>query len=767
MTRLKLIIILFIAVAFVCKDSISQDNRRIIDSLLLQIKNVPENEQINIYNNLSKLYWDYSLDSSLFYANEALNLSHIIKDKKGLSDSYNRIGNVYFYKDKYEKAIEFYQKSIAIRKEINDKAGVAIIYKNIAEIYTRQADYKTANELYQKAIEISKEIEDKVNIASYNRSVGANYLLMDDYKKALVHYLISLKIVKELNNQEDIARLYNTIGNIYKSITSYDIALKYFVDALEIFKKSNNSAGISAMYNNIGIIYLNVRDYNKALEYFQESLDIEINLKDETRQSAAYNNIGTVYDELKNKSKALEYYNKSLELVKKYNNEEGISTAHNNIGLIYLDLGEFEKAFQYISKSLEINIKRNSNYDIANNYNNLAKLYMRQKKYTEAKKDLVKSIELSKQINAKDLLVEAYDFLHVIYSEQNNYQKALEYYKLYSEMNDSIFSKESSNRIAETKIKYETENLESENELLKKNNELHLSELRRQKIIKNYWIAFSVLILALAMVIFSRFSLKKKTNILLESKNNQLKDANNKLLRSEKNLKELNATKDKFFSIIAHDLKNPFQALLGFSETLYNHHSELNKDEIKEYSKIIYESSQNLFNLLGNLLQWSKSQLGNIKYVPEKLSLPDVLDETTSLLLIAAEKKNIKIFNTIPDNFIVYADKHIVSTVLRNLISNAIKFTNPNGEIKISCQKRNNEAIVSVSDNGKGIDADDIDKLYKIDHSYSTKGTANEQGTGLGLILCKELIQQNNGKIWCESTPGKGSKFSFTLPLGE
>ena len=767
MTKIKYIILQIIVLVFICNNIYSQNNRTVIDSLLMQINKVSEKEQIEIYNELSMLYWNLSLDSSFFYANEALNLSHIIKDNKSLSESYNRIASVYFYKNQYEKALEFYQKALAIRKETDDKTGIADIYNNIANIYSNQENYQTTLDYYNQALKISEELNDSTNIASYHRSIGATYLVMENYKKSLEHYLIALDVVKKLNKPGVVAKLYNTIGNIYSDITSYDAALKYYIDALEIYKKINDEAGLSAMYNNIGICYLSYYEVDKALLYFEKSLELDIKLNLQDGLSMVYNNIGTVYDQKGDKEKAIEYYNKSLEININLDNEEGISTAQNNLGLSYLDIGEYKKGYEYLTKSLEINKKLKDNYNIANNYNNLAKLYMRQKKYSEAKNNLFTSIDISKQVNAKDLLVEAYDFLHIIYSEQGNYQKALEYYKLYAATNDSIFSKESNNRITETKIKYETENLESENELLKKNNELQFSELKRQKIIKNYWVAFSVLILALALISFSRFRLKKRTNILLETKNNQLNDANNKLSSSEQNLKELNATKDKFFSIIAHDLKNPFQALLGFSETLYNRHSELNKVEIKEYSKIIYESSQNLFNLLGNLLQWSKSQLGNIKYSPEKLFLSEILDETISLLLISAEKKNIKIFSTVPDDLIVFADKHIVSTVLRNLINNAIKFTHPNGEIKISCMLKNNEAIITVSDNGKGIEPENISKLFKIDFSYSTKGTANEQGTGLGLILCKELIQQNNGEIWCESTLNQGSKFSFTIPVNE
>ncbi|MGE0088300.1 MAG: tetratricopeptide repeat protein [Bacteroidales bacterium] len=764
MSSFKFTIVIALLFLFI-NPALSQTDRQIIDSLTNVLKTTPENKQIEILNELSRLYWNYSLDSSFYYANEALSLAHIVQDKLGLSDSYNRIGNVYYFQQQYEKSLEFFEKSLAARKTTNDQTGIANIYNNMANLYSETGNNEKALELYNLALTINISLNDKVNSASNYSSIALTYEKMENSRKALEYYFKSLELNKELGKEDALARAYSSIGNVYSEISSWDMALNYFLDALEIYKKTNNQSGLSAMYNNIGIIYQNIKENDKALLYFQKSLEIEINLNNEPGQSSAYNNIGTVYDTQGNNDKALEYYNKSHEINKKYNDPQGIAISLNNIGLIFIEKGKYDKAYDYLTQSLKINKERKDSYDIANSNNNLAKLYLKQKKYPEAKNHLAASIKLAKQVDGKDLLLEAYDFLYQIYSEENNHLKALESYKLYAEMNDSLYSNEANNRIAEMRIKYETENIESENELLRKDNEIHLLRLKRQEILQRYWIGFTILILILTILGFSQVRLKKRTNLLLESKNNQLKDANEKLSSSEKNLKELNATKDKFFSIIAHDLKNPFQALLGFSETLYTRNNELTDKEIQEYSKIIYESSQNLFNLLGNLLQWSKSQLGNIKVAPEKVILTEIYDEATSLLTLTADNKNIKLINQIPEGFTVFADKHIVSTVIRNLVSNAIKFTNQGGEITISSEFKGDEALISVSDNGIGIKPENLDKLFKIDYSYSTKGTDNEQGTGLGLILCKELIEENNGRIWCESTYGKGSNFYFTLPL--
>jgi PAS domain S-box-containing protein len=243
------------------------------------------------------------------------------------------------------------------------------------------------------------------------------------------------------------------------------------------------------------------------------------------------------------------------------------------------------------------------------------------------------------------------------------------------------------------------------------------------------------------------------------------------LKQSEARLKELNATKDKFFSIIAHDLKNPFNSIIGFSNILERQIAENNYEGIAKYGMIIQNSSQRAMDLLMNLLEWSRLQTGSIAFNPECIEIVELTNNILKSLLDSANQKTIVIITEFPPLAFVYADKEMLSTVLRNLISNAIKFTHPGGEIVISAEKKQAEWMVTVADNGVGIKKEVIDKLFRIDQSYSTLGTQNEKGTGLGLLLCKEFIEKNSGKIWIESEHGGaqgsgGSKFHFTVPKG-
>jgi PAS domain S-box-containing protein len=230
-------------------------------------------------------------------------------------------------------------------------------------------------------------------------------------------------------------------------------------------------------------------------------------------------------------------------------------------------------------------------------------------------------------------------------------------------------------------------------------------------------------------------------------------------------LQKLNTNKDRFLSILAHDLKSPFSSILGFLQLLINNISKYDTDKIKTQLNFINISAQNTYNLLEELLLWTNSQSGNLSYQPKKLNLNKICKEIIIKMKPNIEAKSIKINHFSFEELNVFADVDMLKTVIRNLVSNAIKFTHHSGEIGIYAEQNHKEVIISISDNGVGIEPDKIEKLFDITHKHSSKGTANETGTGLGLIICKEFVEKHGGKIWVESEVGKGSKFNFTLPI--
>lgn len=248
-----------------------------------------------------------------------------------------------------------------------------------------------------------------------------------------------------------------------------------------------------------------------------------------------------------------------------------------------------------------------------------------------------------------------------------------------------------------------------------------------------------------------------RIHLLLRHSQKQLEEKN-------RQLNDLNATKDKFFSIVAHDLKNPFNTLIGFTEMLVKKLVTMNQQEIDEMHEVIYNAALRGYTLLENLLEWSRTQTGKIKCNPERVSIYDMINDNILLHKANAKEKNIELYSKVEGGIYVLADAYMIKTVVRNLISNAIKFTKKGG-VTVNADIVDKMVNVRIMDTGIGIPEDYIDKLFRIDVNYSTKGTSGETGTGLGLILCKEFVEKNKGEIWVNSEPGKGSEFGFSLPV--
>jgi signal transduction histidine kinase len=242
------------------------------------------------------------------------------------------------------------------------------------------------------------------------------------------------------------------------------------------------------------------------------------------------------------------------------------------------------------------------------------------------------------------------------------------------------------------------------------------------------------------------------------------KKAEEAIKKSEANLRELNATKDKFFTIIAHDIRNPFNSIIGFSDIMERQVRQGNFEEVERFSGIIHHSSLRVMDLLSNLMDWARSQTGAIAFSPELIDINELIKKTIGTLNDYALQKSITITFNPPKQINLDVDRQMMGTIVRNLISNAIKFSFPKGRIDVFVWPEKSEYVFSVKDNGIGIRNDALDKLFRIDQSYKTIGTQNEKGSGLGLLLCNEFVSKHGGRIWVESELWKGSTFFFTIP---
>ncbi|HOZ14722.1 MAG TPA: tetratricopeptide repeat-containing sensor histidine kinase [Tenuifilaceae bacterium] len=721
---IKYLPILFSALWISASAQVNSRNA-VIDSLTTIANSNKGIIRVTAYDKISRLYWQTNPDSSIYYASLALSEAEKDKSDACYGEAYNSLGNAYSSKGEFEQSIEFYTKSMEHRERSNDMLKVSYSLSNLS--FSLQ------------------------NLKRYSEA-------MDALKRAA-------SICNSIGNAQDEALINQQIASLYKNLQDLNRALEYALKAVNINLSNNITTGLANNYNFIGLLHKDLKNFDLAEEYFLKSLKIWQQEKNEEGLSNTYNNLGIVYDEKKDAQKALEYYSKSLELSKKLGDLKGIAVAYNNIGFLSIRINQIDAGIDSYLKSIKISHDLNDIESYLNTYNNIAIAYLKKNNIEKSEEYVNLVLKEFDKVNDLAIIQETYKILSDINSKKGNFKKAFEYKTIELAYNDTLYTQQQTSNIIEMQTRFETEAKEREIQILKKDNDIKQLEFERQRFFQRILIIISILFLIILVGGAMSFRYIRRSNKLLEQKNIEFENANIKLIESEKNLRELNATKDKLFSIIAHDLKNPFNALMGFSDLLDKNYNFLSEEERKEYIGVVSDSTQNLYKLLDNLLQWTRTQTGAITYISENFKLYPLIKQEVDILSPNADKKKININLKLDENQIVYADKNSIATVVRNLVSNAIKFTSNGGWIEIDAKQNSKFVEISVSDSGIGIKGDDIDKIFMLDSSFTTKGTANESGTGLGLLLCKEFVEKNNGKIWAESKKGKGSTFYFTLPL--
>jgi signal transduction histidine kinase len=472
-----------------------------------------------------------------------------------------------------------------------------------------------------------------------------------------------------------------------------------------------------------------------------------------------YNGLGEIYKSMHRPDSALINYKKAEKLYKK---TELQAVTLSNIAGIYINYPDsMKRAVTYLEQSWAIFRKLGMFQHEAEFKQAIGIILFKQGKYEPAITALKSSIEINDKFKRGfKIKTTCYNLLSKVYEKTGDYQTALKHMKLYIQYADSMAQKEKYDRISNLGKLYETEKKENQIARLQARQELTLIQLRKNKQLKQLGITTAMLLLLLVFFMGLKYLDKIKLNRILEGKNRLIE-------KSEQELRLLNASKNKFFSIIAHDLKNPLHNILGYSYLLNKDYHRFNEDERRKFAFDIHQSTNNIFRLLQNLLEWSRSQTGNLNFSPAVVEYQRVLDNSLSVLRSLADQKNIEIKTGNDPDLKLFADPLMIETVLRNLINNAIKFTPEGGQIEVSAKVVDGQVLISVSDTGIGISEEETQNLFRIDSKVKRKGTNNEDGSGLGLILCHEFVDKHSGKIWVESSPGKGSKFIFNIPVAK
>jgi signal transduction histidine kinase/Tfp pilus assembly protein PilF len=717
-----LVMIIFMTVrnCFLINTHVFAQNKT-TDSLksLLLMHDLYDTTRVNILTDLAYHFHTTDPEKTLRYAIEADSISEILGYTKGKADSYGVKGLYYWMISEYSTALEMYKKSLKLSLQSSDYNRIASCYNNMGLVYYEWGEREKALEHFKKSLKLSEKTQDNSGIAKSNINIGLVYSDRGDYASALDFYQQSMMISIQENDLNTLASALTNIGLIYYSQKDYQKALSYYDKAIHISKKINDKNGYAIDLINYGIIFSELGDYSDAMIYFFESLEI-----------------------------AQETGDKNL-----------ISVNYFNIGDAYQKMGEYEKAYEYFMEGLQISLEIGSKSLQAWHYSGLGEYFFFANDASQACEYSRKAFSISGEIGEIELILQTSRDLSKACALKGLYNEAYEYLMIFQTLNDSLKNEENTRKFIELEYQYlhdkEKELARAEQE---KRNAIHHEELKRQKFTINFFIiglSFSLMLLG---TLLYNYIEKKRINKRLD-----LQKRETELKNTE--LSQLIQDKDRFLQILAHDLRNPFNGLLGLTDYLLENIDHIDREQLFTTLSLVNQSQKNTFTLLNDLLLWSQSHANLMNIKPEQIKLSDFCYEVIHERKNHAEHKNIQIDYQISDNLQIFADRNMLKSVLRNLLSNAIKFTRQNGTIFICAEQNHHNYIISIADNGIGIGKDHLDKLWKFNNPYITRDTEGNKGTGFGLTLCKDFVEKHGGTIWVESETGKGSTFSFTIPI--
>jgi len=556
--------------------------------------------------------------------------------------------------------------------------------------------------------------------------------------KGSIPYLHSaLEHSLQQKDSVQLAYSYNNLGDLYFLTGNLPLALKFSERSLQMFKELNHSAGKSYTYVNMGILNRENKNYDLSLEYFEKAISLWKEMGDELGIGSVTLEIGRTYEAKGDLESAMTYYMDSYSRSKESTSVRYGAFCLSGMANIFNLRGEYDKAFEYYQRSLKLNQERKHNYGLVDDYIGLSSVYAHKNKRIEAELSLNNALRIANELGLNSKILRTHKAFTELYQILGDYPKALESYDLFSMQYDSILS------IQQIEIINEMQNRFTIRQALFKTEK----ELESRISHEIYLLIIIVLMFVLAVVLYGRYYSHRKLNIKLA---------------------EINQTKDKLFSVISHDLKNPFNSLIGFSNILLEEVSVGEYKNVKQFTSYIHQSSTQGFKLLTNLLDWSRSQTGAIAYKPATITIDRLFEELKDFFGSEVEKYTVKIqFNSLIEEELM-ADFDILRTILINLISNALKYTNEGGLICVDATRIQSNVRISVKDNGIGMSQAVLDSLF--DNAKTTlnrQGLRDEEGTGLGLNICSELIRIHKGTIQVKSELGKGSTFEIEFPVIE
>jgi two-component system sensor histidine kinase/response regulator len=657
-----------------------------------------------------------------------------------------------------------------LNKNNPDSVQIAIMRK-LSAAYSAVDPLKKLYYANQYRLLGEKNGIDSVVSAGY-LDMGISYGIRGNIDSALYFFQLGYEKAKASNYEIGIARSHANMGFAYDRLDRKKDAVKSYEQSLRLFRKLNIKKSINQSITNLGSLYFDLGEYETAENYFKQVLEnLQETRNDQMGLAGVYFSLGNTSRKLNNPTKALSYYEESLAIREKIGDLNGIALSNWGIGVIYNNKEQFEKSQQYYEIALKHNRALKNLYQECVVLMSATHNYLGLKDYKKADESANLALSIAQQIKSKSLVAEIIGLLAEVKRAQNKLPEALKLQEEYIKKSDSL----NKNEVRKEVIINDLNRLNTDNKLLTRDNKTIASKNTEYVMVISIITILLILVAILLALYYKRNAEKKSINVLLQKQKQEVADVNEELsalneeltmqmdIVSAQNieLEKLNQIKNKFFSIVSHDLRSPMNSLKKLLELFRD--GDLAKPELNKLTLRLEDTIYTTAAFLDNLLEWSKSQLDGMVVKPSTFNIHQMVQDNIKLMDYQLKLKEIAVKNEIPKDLTLFADPNMITVVVRNLLSNAIKFCKKGDQILFKAHGEANQVSWSITDNGPGISTKDQQNLFNLTHASST-GTAGEKGYHIGLILCKDMIEQNKGAITVDSELGRGTTFNVTLP---
>ncbi|MDO1511081.1 tetratricopeptide repeat protein [Maribacter confluentis] len=593
-------------------------------------------------------------------------------------------------------------------------------------------------------------------LTKYKKGEGYAYLRLGDYYSQLMdkdnykkYYDKAIEIADNYSYEKLKLIVINNYGTTLSINGDVDEALKYYLEGIEIGEKNKDNLMLPILYDNIAIMYSGLKDYETALIFHENSLLLSEKSKSAFTMAKTLSNMGFAYAYLHKFENAEDVLKRAIPIFIEEDNMDWLSFCYEVKGIIALEKKQFEDALEWYMESNLLCEDLDYFTGTINTYNGLAEAYIGLGQIDSAEHYALKANKAASTTHYPEILMKSAKTLADINRIKGEFEVALDYQDEYLALAEKADTENFKKGLAMLRSyqKYEAQ----KKQILDEKNR----ELAGQQALTYIALAGLLLLIIMLVLIYRNFKIQGRFNGILQKKQQIL-------VNRELQLKESNNTKDKLFSLIAHDLRGPIHSFHGLMQFYVR--GQMTKEETDKFLPVALQDLSSIADMLDNLLIWGKTQINGTKHEPKNININDLIENNMRLLKPLADKKSIQVKSNAEKNLVSYSDDAHVDIVLRNLIGNAIKFTHKNGKITIDATENESELVLSVADNGVGMSSEKQENLFNKNNYESTYGTNNEKGTGLGLFLCKEMVEMNGGRIWVKSVIDQGSTIYFTIP---